>query len=167
MDTISKLRTLGDRLIARAPKGLFRFLSVGMVGLASHTIVFTVIFKLNAPRSAAWFAGLVVATLVTWQLNRRLTFVATGRPRRAEVTRYALVTGVAQTISYAGFLLTCTFAPKVPPSIAVIVGAVVATLFSYTGQRFFTFAPHNVAPTPSSPEGLSLESAPVQEVPIV
>ncbi len=167
MDTISTLRQHADRLIARAPKGLFRFLSVGMVGLASHTIVFTVVFKLNAPRSAAWFAGLVVATFVTWQLNRRLTFVATGRPRRAEVVRYALVTGVAQTVSYCAFLVTCTFATKIPPSIAVIVGAVVATLFSYTGQRFFTFAPHKAAPTSSSPEGLSPESAPIQEVPVV
>ncbi len=138
-----------------------------MVGLASHTIVFTVLFRLEAPRSAAWFAGLVVATLVTWQLNRRLTFVATGRPRRAEVSRYALVTGVAQTVSYSAFLLTCTYATRIPPSIAVIVGAVVATLFSYTGQRFFTFAPHKAAPTPSSPEGVTLESAPIQEVPVV
>jgi len=138
-----------------------------MVGLASHTIVFTALFKLDAPRSAAWFAGLVVATLVTWQLNRRLTFVATGRPRRAEIARYALVTGVAQTVSYCAFLFTCTFATKIPPSIAVIVGAVVATLFSYTGQRFFTFAPHKAAPTPSSLEGLTPESAPIQEVPVV
>jgi len=167
MDTISTFRVLSDRLIARAPKGLFRFLSVGMVGLASHTIVFTVLFKLDAPRSAAWFGGLVIATLVTWQLNRRLTFVATGRPRRAEVARYALVTGVAQTISYTAFVLTCTFAPKIPPSIAVIVGAVVATLFSYTGQRFFTFAPHRAAPASSSSEGLSIESPPIQEVPVV
>jgi putative flippase GtrA len=167
MDTISKLKTATDDFIARAPKGLFRFLSVGMVGLASHTIVFTVLFKLDAPRSVAWFAGLVVATLVTWQLNRRLTFVATGRPRRSEVARYALVTGVAQTVSYCAFLLTCTFAPKVPPSIAVIVGAVAATLFSYTGQRFFTFAPHKAAQTSSSSEGLNPESAPIQEVPVV
>jgi len=167
MDTISTLKNGADRLIARAPKGLFRFLSVGMVGLASHTIVFTVLFKFDAPRSAAWFAGLVVATLVTWQLNRRLTFVSTGRPRRAEVARYALVTGVAQTVSYCAFLFTCTVATKIPPSIAVIVGAVVATLFSYTGQRFFTFAPHKAAPTPSSPEGLNPESAPIQEVPVV
>jgi putative flippase GtrA len=167
MGTISTLTKRVENLIARAPKGLFRFLSVGMVGLASHTIVFTVLFKLDAPRSAAWVCGLVVATFVTWQLNRRLTFIATGRPRRAEVTRYALVTGVAQTVSYSAFLLTCTFATKIPPSIAVIVGAVVATLFSYTGQRFFTFAPHTAAPTPSSPEVLTSESAPIQEVPVV
>jgi len=167
MDTVSTLKTQAVSLIARAPKGLIRFLSVGIVGLASHTIVFTVVFKLDAPRSAAWFAGLVVGTLVTWQLNRRLTFVSTGRPRRAEVARYALVTGVAQTVSYGVFWLICTFATKIPPSIALIVGAVVATLFSYTGQRFFTFAPHKAAPTASSPEGLNAESAPIQEVPVV
>jgi putative flippase GtrA len=113
--------------------------------LASHTIVFTMMFKLGVPRSPAWVCGLVVATLATWQLNRRLTFVATGRPRRAEVMRYALVTAIAQTVSYSAFMLTCSFATGIAPSIAVIVGAVVATLFSYTGQRFFTFAPHKPA----------------------
>jgi len=167
MDTISTVKQSIDRLAARAPKEVFRFLSVGMVGLASHTIVFTMLFKLDAPQSAAWLAGLVVATVVTWQLNRRLTFVATGRPRRAEVARYALVTGVAQTVSYSAFLLTRTFATNIPPSIAVIVGAVVATAFSYSGQRFFTFAPHKAAPAPSSSEALSPESAPIQEVPVV
>jgi len=167
MDTRSALKVRFDRLAALAPKGVFRFLSVGMVGLASHTIVFTVLFKLDTPQSAAWLAGLVVATVVTWQLNRRLTFVATGRPRRAEVARYALVTGVAQTVSYSAFLLTRTFASSIPASIAVIVGAVVATAFSYSGQRFFTFAPHKPAAAPSSTEALSPEAAQIQEVPVV
>jgi putative flippase GtrA len=146
MCNVSTFTTGAGRLIGRTPKGLFRFWSVGMVGLASHTMVFTVLFKVDVPRSAAWFCGLVVATLVTCQLNRRLTFIATGRPRRAEIIRYALVTAAAQTISYSIFLLTCTFATKIAPTFAVIVGAAVATFFSYAGQRDFTSAPHKAPP---------------------
>jgi putative flippase GtrA len=51
-----------------------------------------------------------------------------------------LVTAVAQSVSFAVFHGFLAFAPMIPPPIDVILGAVVATAFSYTGQRFFTFA---------------------------
>jgi putative flippase GtrA len=122
------------------PKGLIRFLGVGMAGLATQTGVFTLLFRLGLNASWAWFAGLVIATTVTWALNRRFTFAATGRSRRAEIGRYALVTAVAQSVSFATFHAALAVAKIIPPEIDVIVGAVVATLFSYTGQRFFTFS---------------------------
>lgn len=141
-------RSLGSHI----PVGLVRFLSVGMVGLATHTGVFTLLYRLEIAKSPAWFAGLALGTLVTWQLNRRLTFSATGRRRREEVMRYALVTAVAQGVSFAVFHAVCAFAPVVPPPIALMVGAAIATLFSYTGQRFFTFAPHRPQVEPAAVE---------------
>ena len=141
MTKFATLRGHAERACARAPKGVFRFLSVGMVGLATHTAVFTVLYKLAVMRSPAWVAGLVIGTLVTWRLNRRLTFVSSGRRPRTEVLRYALVTAVAQGVSFAVFKSIGVFDPAFPPTLALVVGAVVATLFSYTGQRFFTFAP--------------------------
>ncbi len=153
------LRGHAERLHARAPKGIFRFLSVGMVGLATHTVVFTALYKLGVAQNLAWFAGLAIGTVVTWRLNRRLTFVSSGRRPRTEVLRYALVTAVAQGVSFSVFKSIRVFDPAFPPAIALITGAVVATLFSYTGQRFFTFAPAR--------DGLGTEDAePALEVPI-
>ena len=51
-----------------------------------------------------------------------------------------LVTAVAQCVSYFVFKSACTVYPSLPPALALIMGAIVATLFSYSGQRFFTFA---------------------------
>src|SRR6202044_3969557 len=104
----------------------------GAAGLAVHTATFTVVLQFGADKSAAWLAGLVMSTLVAWSLNRKLTFSASGRSRRDEISRYALVTLVAQGISFAVFTLACRAAPHVWPQACVLAGAVSATIFSYT-----------------------------------
>jgi putative flippase GtrA len=132
-------------LTARLPKGLLKFLAVGAMGLAVQTATFTVGLQLGGNPSLAWLAGLITAALVTWSLNRRHTFSASGRRRRDEISRYALVALAAQAISFAMFHLACRAAPQVWPQACLLAGAVAATTFSYTGQRFFTFAPQRLA----------------------
>ncbi len=131
-----------ERMQALAPKGLVRFLSIGLIGLAVDSAVFAAMFYLaHFDKASARAVAMPIATCVTWLLNRRLTFEATGRTKRHEISRYAVVTLLAQGISYGVFLAVCTMLPKLPPNIALVVGAVVAAGFSYSGQRFFTFAP--------------------------
>lgn len=129
------------RMLDAIPRGMFRFLSVGVTGLAVHSLLFTVLLHAaGLGERMSWWIALCVATTVTWTLNRKLTFAPSGRGRWAEISRYVLVTAVAQGISYAVFLSLGGVAPHLPRTLALIVGAGVATLFSYTGQRFFTFA---------------------------
>ncbi len=146
------------RLQAPLPAGLIRFLCVGLTGLAVQTMLFTALtatglFRLGPDKSRAWLIGMLFATAVTWALNRRFTFGSSGRRRRHELLRYVLVTAVAQSVSFAVFHGFLTFAPMIPPPIDVILGAVLATAFSYTGQRFFTFArTGDDAPADSKPQ---------------
>jgi putative flippase GtrA len=126
--------------VTSLPAGLIRFLGVGLAGLGVQTVIFSLLFRFGADKSLAWLAGMVLATGVTWALNRRFTFGASGRRRRHELLRYMLVTAVAQSVSFAVFHAFLAWAPVIPPPIDVILGAVIATVFSYTGQRFFTFA---------------------------
>jgi putative flippase GtrA len=132
-------------LIARLPKGLLKFLVVGAAALAVHTATFTAVLQFGANKSVAWLAGLVTSTLVAWSLNRKHTFSGSGRSQREEISRYALVTLVAQGISFAVFHLASRAAPNIWPQACLLAGAAVATLFSYSGQRFFTFAPQRLA----------------------
>ncbi len=135
------LPTPAKRLMARAPHGSVKFLSVGVTGLAVHSLLFTALFRgVGLGDTLSWLIALGVATLVTWTLNRRLTFAPSGRGHLAEALRYVLVTAVSQGISYGVFLGLGVEAPHLPRTLALIVGAGVATVFSYTGQRFFTFA---------------------------
>jgi len=139
-DLSAALQRGAARIGVVVPKSLARFIGVGLVGLAVQTGVFTVLFRLALDKSLAWLAGMLVATSITWALNRRFTFGASGRRRRHEALRYLLVTAVAQSFSFAVFHSFVSLAPVIPPSIDVIIGAVAATALSYSGQRFFTFA---------------------------
>lgn len=131
------------------------FLSVGVTGLAVHTGIFTLLYHVGVESNAAWLCALAAATLLTWTLNRKLTFAASGRKRGAEALRYVLVTAVAQGVSFGVFLAAGRFLPFMPATLDVPLGAAVATIFSYTGQRFFTFA------TPKSADELAIPEMPV------
>lgn len=123
------------------PATLVSFLGVGMTGLAVNLAVLVALEKLHAPFPVALGVALIVATGVTWILNRRITFAASGRKAHHEAIRYFAVAAVAQGVNYAVALAVAAAVPHLPHVVDAVIGAVVATLFSYTGQRFFTFAP--------------------------
>lgn len=152
---MSYLATVVQRGAARfgivVPVGLIAFLGVGVAGLAVNLILLTVLEALRAPFWLALAVSLIVATGVTWLLNRRLTFAASGRRAHHEALRYFAVALLAQSVNYGVSLSIAAALPHLPHVFAAIVGAIVATLFSYTGQRFFTFAPV-AAPVAAPPD---------------
>lgn len=123
----------------RDARCLTLFLCVGLVGLGVDASVFSVLHAGGASRALARAVSLVVATGVTWSLNRRFTFAASGRRARAELGRYVLVTLVAQGTSYVTFLSLSRLAPSAPPLVLLVIGAALATGLSFAGQRLFTF----------------------------
>jgi putative flippase GtrA len=132
-------------LAARAPKGLIRFLSVGVGGLSVDLAILWLLEQAGVGHAVARVGSLGAATLVTWALNRQFTFGDSGRRTRVELGRYCLVALTAQSVNYLVFLAACAAAPSLPHAQAAVIGAVVATGFSYTGQRFFTFAAYRAA----------------------
>lgn len=142
MSHVLRLTQRLERLGRSLPKGLILFVCVGLTGLVAHTGVFSLMFRTGwLNYTEAWLTALAVATGVTWSLNRRFTFKKSGRHGGWEVLRYAAVAGLAQSVSYVVSRGLLAVAPHLAPELAVILGAVAATAFSYTGQRFFTFAP--------------------------
>src|SRR5436189_6468951 len=92
------LRALAEHL----PRPL-RFLGVGAIGLTTDICIFTILIGF-APRPLLMrLFSLGAATLVTWRLNRLLTFDRSGRHQSEEAMRYAMVTAVSQGTSYAVF----------------------------------------------------------------
>jgi putative flippase GtrA len=171
MSYFSSVNERIERLGLPIPKGLHKFLGVGLVGLAIHFTLFSLIDKLdtspfilsfisglrrvigdgwlfhmiwtmNAQHSFAWLISLTIATAVTWTLNRKFTFVSTGRKLHHEAFRYAIVTIVSQTVAFLVFHGLVELAKWLWPQVDLLVGAAAATVISYAGQRLFTFAPH-------------------------
>ncbi len=144
------------RLRLAAPKGLSAFLAVGVAGLVVDLGLLWMLERAGLPLAGARAISLPAATLVTWALNRRLTFARSGRKAHHEAARYAAVALVAQSVNYVAALAVSGVLQRAPHLASLVLGAagraphardmaaaffgaVVATLFSYTGQRFFTF----------------------------
>jgi putative flippase GtrA len=129
-----------QRLAERLPRPL-RFLGVGALGLVTDLGVFTgFVVYFDRPLTMR-LISLAAATLVTWRLNRALTFDASGRHQGEEAMRYAAVTLVAQGISYAVFAVLVLTVFDFLPQAALVIGAAIAASFSYFGHRLFAFAP--------------------------
>lgn len=133
----------GDPLRALAeylPRPL-RFLSVGALGLTTDICVFTILIG-YAPRPLLMRVfSLAAATLVSWRLNRALTFDCSGRHQGDEAMRYATVTAVAQGTSYAVFAALVLTVSAALPQAALLAGAAAGALIAYNGHRLFAFAP--------------------------
>ena len=109
------------RFFAVLPRPL-RFLGVGGLGLIADLAVFTLIIAQAPHPLLARLASLAIATLVTWRLNRALTFDHSGRRTAGEAMRYAAVAASAQAVSYAVFaaLIVIVLAKKELAQIGLI-----------------------------------------------
>lgn len=124
-----------------------RFLGVGALGLVVDLAVFTlVIAHDHHPHPLlARLVSLAVATLVTWRLNRALTFARSGRRAAEEALRYAAVAAAAQAVSYGVFAALIVALPNAVPQFALVAGAAGGALVSYAGQALFAFRPRRSA----------------------
>jgi putative flippase GtrA len=129
------------RLVEVLPRPL-RFLGVGGLGLITDLAIFTLILAHSPHPLLARLVSLAVATLVTWRLNRALTFDRSGRRPADEAMRYAAVAAAAQAVSYAVFAVLVVTVLAAMPQLAVVIGAATGALVSYSGQALFAFRPH-------------------------
>jgi len=132
------------RLLEMLPRPI-RFLGVGGLGLITDLAVFTAVIGHGVPPLAARLVSLAVATLMTWRLNRALTFDRSGRRPADEAMRYATVAAAAQTVSYAIFAGLVVTVFRTIPQFAVLCGAATGAAVSYSGQALFAFRPNRPA----------------------
>ena len=131
------------RVLAEYLPRPFRFLAVGGIGLTTDLCVFTILIGHMPQPLLMRLFSLAAATLVTWRLNRALTFDRSGRHQHDEALRYATVTVVAQGTSYAVFAALVLSMLDALPQAALVTGAIVGAFVSYNGHRLFAFAPRS------------------------
>src|SRR2546423_9045949 len=116
------LRVLAEYL----PRPL-RFLAVGGIGLTTDICVFTILIGYQPRVLLMRLFSLAAATLVTWRLNRALTFDQSGRRQHDEAMRYAAVTAASQGTSYAVFATLVLTVLGAVPQAALLAGAAVGS----------------------------------------
>ena len=119
---------------------LVRFCGVGGLGLVTDMAVFTTVIGAGTHPLGARLVSLAIATVVTWRLNRALTFDPSGRHQSHEALRYAAVTATAQGTNYAVFAALVMTALAALPQVALLAGAAAGAGLSYAGHRMFSFA---------------------------
>jgi putative flippase GtrA len=129
-------------LLAPLPRPV-RFLIVGSCGLLTDVGFFTLLFACGMHPLIARMFSLALATLVTWRLNRHLTFTQSGRHQADEAMRYVAVTGIAQGIGYAIFAVLALTSLSRIPQLAIVIGAAAVTAISYNGHRLIAFMPRH------------------------
>ena len=86
-------------------------------------------------------AGLLgyARAIVSWLINRTVTFSADTPPSLAEFARFAAVSWTAQAVNYAVFAFILLTWPGIEPVVALILASMIAMFVSYAGFRFGVF----------------------------
>ena len=79
------------------------------------------------------------AALVTWRLNRAMTFGASPASQSAEALRYGLVAFLAAALNYALYAGLLLLEPRLHPVAAVVAATLIAMSFSYLGYSRWVF----------------------------
>ena len=116
------------------------FVLAGIVALITDVVVLqtvTWLFALSVivvrPLSIA------VAMIVSWLINRTVTFAYRHPPSVAEFLRFAAVSWFAQFVNYVLFVAVLLLRPETHPIAAIIIASLVAMFVSYAGFRYGVF----------------------------
>lgn len=116
------------------------FLLAGLTALATDAAILTVLTDLaGASPYLARLASIMIAMVVSWQLNRRITFAVRAPATFHEFARFAAVSWSAQAINYGTFAGLITWIPTLWPVWALIVSSALAMFAAYAGYRFGVF----------------------------
>jgi putative flippase GtrA len=130
-----KATTRMDRLRHIAAFGM-----AGMSAFAVDAVVLELLVRSGLSPYLARLAGIALAMVVGWLVNRTWTFRAAGPPHIREFLRYAAVASLSTAINYAVYALVLLSWSGATPLRALVAGTAVAMFASYFGYRLFAFA---------------------------
>lgn len=119
---------------------IVRFLCVGAVGFFADAAMLALLTSiLGIEPLIARCLSIAFALMVTWLLNRTLTFGSSSRGMAIEGARYGGVGVATSLFNYAIYAALLLAAPATPPLVALVVASAAATLLSYLGYSRFVF----------------------------
>lgn len=119
---------------------IVRFLCVGAVGFFADAAMLALLTSiLGIEPLIARCLSIAFALMVTWLLNRTLTFGSSSRGMAIEGARYGGVGVATSLFNYAIYAALLLAAPATPPLVALVVASAAATLLSYLGYSRLVF----------------------------
>ena len=116
------------------------FLVAGLSALAVDAAVLLALTEwAGLSPYGARLVSICLAMVVSWQINRRITFAVQAPPTLHEFARFAAVSWSAQAVNYVAFAALITWMPALWPIWALIAASALAMFISYAGFRFGVF----------------------------
>ena len=84
--------------------------------------------------------AIFLAMLVSWGINRTITFAETRAASWAELSKFAVASFSSQLVNYLVFAALLTWRPAMDTTLAIAVASGVAMFVAYAGFRFGVFA---------------------------
>ena len=143
MNAVKPAAPAHGRIAAQVPA----FAAIGLVGYCVDAgLTFVCAKYIGLPPELARPPGFIIATIVNFTLNRRITFRHSRAPFFRAFLRYWGVASVGLAVNYAVYSACVVLAPRVgiavTPAILplfVAAGTGVAMIFTFIGFRSFAF----------------------------
>ncbi|MEO1720682.1 MAG: GtrA family protein [Pseudomonadota bacterium] len=113
--------------------------AAGLIALAVDLAVLWSLMALGVPALIARLASIALAMVVSWLINRTVSFAVETPPTSQEFIRFAAVSWAAQAVNYIVFSFVVVVVPAIGATIAVLVGCTVSIFVAYAGFRFAVF----------------------------
>ena len=114
-------------------------LAGGTAFLADSAVLMLLSRVMGIPPLAARLVAIALAMVVSWLINRSVTFPVDARPSLAEFGRFAAVAWVAAALNYAVFAGLIVLVPTMHPVLAIGIASLCAMTLSYLGMKFGVF----------------------------
>lgn len=116
------------------------FVLAGVMALTADAAVLLALTRLTGMSPfLARPVGIVFAMVVSWWINRTITFATPQPPSFAEFGKFAAVSVTSQCVNYSVFAAILLAFPGTEPVLALFLACFVSMFVSYTGFRFGVF----------------------------
>jgi putative flippase GtrA len=121
-------------------KRFLRFVLIGIVGfVADAGMLYLLLQTTTLGAISARVGSIAFALLVTWQLNRWLTFGPSSRPIAVEGARYGGIGMATSAVNFAVYSAVLWAAPDLTVFLALVIGSLAALAFSFFGYSRLVF----------------------------
>jgi len=133
-------------MIARLSHGDFkrlagsftRFSMVGAVVTALNYALFLIQLHFGVPYMTALIIGWVICVVISFLLNRRLTFLVSGSGSAREMSGYIMASLFQLALALAGYVVLID-GLSIPPAVAYPINLVVVSVSNFVILRFLVY----------------------------
>jgi putative flippase GtrA len=115
------------------------FVLAGILALTTDALILQGLIHAGWHPLLARPLAIAVAMVVSWQVNRNVSYAMRMPPTLGEFGRFAAVSWTAQAVNYSVFSAILLLRPGTHPLLALLLASLVAMFVSYFGFRHGVF----------------------------